>query len=454
MLGAHVIGFCKKNTMNRLSRVAPIADKMDANDFKFSRSPYAIESVGSFVTSRVQRSSPPRRSPGCAEGAPTPIPEGPGEAQHAGSPPQPQTSPQTEGDAGGASVNQFGTNIVVLEHWNPSPIDLTRPEANPNWEEVETDTEWENQQRNRPEPENVEEEEGFQDTHCSPPGASRCESHPNVEIVSSAPSQLVVPIVELSSDDEMEKPHESDDDDEEESGPFVQMETKPLKLPSGVVIKVKKDHWHLEEEKRARRIVRRAAREAKGKEMTDVVAASQAEVAEMRRRQAETGRKQQALERQMVELMARMNTQAISSEASPSAVPATVTPPSTSSLPTAVPLHAAQQTELAAGDRQGDDRREAATGMDVDIVASTQEPPVSITSGAAGHRRGDDTLQSRDLQHQSSASEEEPLDYGEGEQVSPIGSEEGPAQQGQSTTAMDEVVIPETEDFKVYLQRL
>ena len=134
--------------------------------------------------------------------------------------------------------------------------------------------------------------------------------------------------MELSSDDEIEKPHESDDDDEEESGPFEQTETKPLKLPSGVVIKVEKDHWRLEEEKRARRIARRTAREAKEKEMemTDAVAASQAEVAEMRRRQAETDRKQQALERQMAELMARMNPQAISFEASPSAVPATVTP--------------------------------------------------------------------------------------------------------------------------------
>ena len=200
--------------------------------------------------------------------------------------------------------------------------------------------------------------------------------------------------------------------------------------------------------------MRRAAREAKEKEMTDAVAASQAEVAEMRRRQAETDRKQQAFERQMAELMARMNPQAISSEASPSAVPATVTPPSTSSLPTAVPLHAAQQTESAVGDRRGDDRREAATGMDVDIVVSTQEPPASITSGAIGHRQGDDTLQSRDLQHQSLASEEEPLNYREGEQLSPIAAEEGPPQQGQSTTAMDEVVIPKTEDFTVYLQRL
>ena len=115
MLGAYVIGFCEKNTVNHLNRVAPIADKMDANDFKFSRSPYAIESAGSSVTSRVQRSSPQRRSPERAEGATRPILEEPSEAEHAGSHPQHLTSPQTEGDAGGAGVNQFGTNVVVLE---------------------------------------------------------------------------------------------------------------------------------------------------------------------------------------------------------------------------------------------------------------------------------------------------------------------------------------------------
>ena len=250
---------------------------------------------------------------------------------------------------------------------------------------METDTEWDNQQRNPPQPANAKEEEGFQETHCSPPGASRCESHPDVEIVSSALSQLVVHIVELSSDEEIEKPHESDDDDEEESTQFVQTETKPLKLPSRVVIKVEKDHWRLEEERRARRIARRTALEAKEKEMTDAVAASQAEVGEMRRRQAETDGKHESLERQMAELMARMNPQAITFKESPSAVPATVTPPSISPLRIVVPLQAAQQTESAAEDRRGDDRREAATGMDVDVVASMQEPPASITSGAAGH---------------------------------------------------------------------
>ena len=177
--------------------------------------------------------------------------------------------------------------------------------------------------------------------------------------------------MELSSDEEIEKPHESDDDDEEESTAFVQTETKPLKLPSGVVIKVEKDHLRLEEEWRARRIARRTAREAKEKEMMNAVAASQAEVAEMRRRQAETDRKQESFECQMAELMPRMNPQSKSSEASPSSVPATVTPPSTSSLCTVVPLHAAQQRESAAADRRGDDRREVATGMEVDIVAST-----------------------------------------------------------------------------------
>ena len=264
---------------------------MDANDFKVTWSPYAIESAGSFVTSRVQRSTPQRHSPDCVEAAPMLIPEGPSEVQHARSPPQPRTSLQSEGDIAGASVNQFGTNVHVLESWEPSLIDLRRAEANPNWEDVETDTDWENQQWNRPEPANVEEEEGFQETLCSPPGASKCESHPDEKIVSSAPSQPVVSVVELSSDDKMDKPHESDDDDEEDNTLFVQTETKPLKLPSGIVIKVEKDHWRLEEEKRARRIARRATWEAKEKEMTDAVAASQAEVAEMRRRQAETDRK-------------------------------------------------------------------------------------------------------------------------------------------------------------------
>ena len=273
MLGVHVIGFCKKGTVNNLSRVAPLADRMDANDFKFSRSPYAIDSAESSLNSRVQRSSPERHSLERAEAAPTPIPEGPGEAQYAGSLPQPGTSPQSEGNTVGAAVNEFGTNVHVLGSWKPSPIDLNRAQVNPNWEDVETDTEWNNQQRNPPQPTNGEEEEGFQETHCSP-GASRCKSHPDVEIVSSAPSQSVVPILELSSDEEIEKPHESDDDDKEESTPFMQTETKPLKLPSGVVIKVEKDHWRLEEERRARRIVRRTAREAKEKEMTDAVAAS------------------------------------------------------------------------------------------------------------------------------------------------------------------------------------
>ena len=87
MLGANVIGFCKKRTINNLSQVAPLVDRMDANDFKFSRSPYAIESAGSSITSRVQRSSPQRHSLEHAEAVPTPILERPIEAQHAESPP-------------------------------------------------------------------------------------------------------------------------------------------------------------------------------------------------------------------------------------------------------------------------------------------------------------------------------------------------------------------------------
>ena len=148
MLGAHVIGFCEKETVNNLSRVAPLADRMDANDFKFSRSPYTIESAGSSITSRVQRSTSSRPSPDRAGVVPTPIPEQPAEAQHAGSPPQCRRLPESEGDTTDAVVNEFGSNVDALDRWDPSLIDLTHVEANPNWEDVDTETEWENQQRN------------------------------------------------------------------------------------------------------------------------------------------------------------------------------------------------------------------------------------------------------------------------------------------------------------------
>ena len=161
MLGAHVIGFYEKETVNCLSRVAPLADIMDANDFKFSRSSYAIESAGSSVTSRVQRSTSSRPSFDREGAASTPIRERSAEAQHAGSPPQHRRSPKSEGDAADAVVNKFGSNVDTLDRWDPSSIDLTRAEANPNWEDIDTETEWENQQRNRPEPANVEGEEGF-----------------------------------------------------------------------------------------------------------------------------------------------------------------------------------------------------------------------------------------------------------------------------------------------------
>ena len=115
MLGGHVIDFCEKQTVNNLSRVAQLADRMDANDFKFSRSPYVIESAGSSITSRVQRSTSSRPSPDHAGAAPTPIPEGLSKAQHAGTPLQRRRLPQIEGDAADDGVNEFGSNVDALD---------------------------------------------------------------------------------------------------------------------------------------------------------------------------------------------------------------------------------------------------------------------------------------------------------------------------------------------------
>ena len=84
-----------------------------------SRGPYTPSSFSGPLSVAECRGGALNGIPLSVEAAPTPIPEGPGEATHAGSPPQPRTSPQTEGDAAGASMNEFGTNVHVLQSWDP-----------------------------------------------------------------------------------------------------------------------------------------------------------------------------------------------------------------------------------------------------------------------------------------------------------------------------------------------
>ena len=67
-----------------------------------------------------------------------------------------------------------------------------------------------------------------------------------VREVHQSPKQPIV--IEISDDEEHDKPRESHDDSEEEGIPKVK-EMKPVIVPSGVVVKVEKDWWKDSEEK-------------------------------------------------------------------------------------------------------------------------------------------------------------------------------------------------------------
>ena len=110
-------------------------------------------------------------------------------------------------------------------------------------------------------------------------------SQPVEEVV--FPSTQEEGLIVISDDEDIDHPHSSNDDEDDYDGVPKVKEMKPLVLPSRSVIKVEKDYWKLEEEKRLKRIARRAEREAKSKELQDAVANTVETKAKMLRLQEE-----------------------------------------------------------------------------------------------------------------------------------------------------------------------
>lgn len=127
------------------------------------------------------------------------------------------------------------------------------------------------------------------------------------EVTSPKPAPGLV--IELSDDDEFDKPHSSDDDDEDENNP-TQTEMKVLELPGGKRMKVEKDYWKKHEEKRQRRIARAKEKEEKERQQAED------------RESARIAREQIALiQRQMQLLMDRAGPTDLSFEGSSSIAP-------------------------------------------------------------------------------------------------------------------------------------
>ena len=79
-------------------------------------------------------------------------------------------------------------------------------------------------------------------------------------------------LVLLSDDEDIDCPHSSDDDNEDDEGIPKVKEMKPIRLSSGAVVKVEKDFWAKEEERRQKRIARKKEKEAIERELKEAVA--------------------------------------------------------------------------------------------------------------------------------------------------------------------------------------
>ena len=55
-------------------------------------------------------------------------------------------------------------------------------------------------------------------------------------------------LILLSDDEDIDHPHSLDNDEEDDDNISKVKEMKPLRLPSGAVIKVEKDYWAKDEE--------------------------------------------------------------------------------------------------------------------------------------------------------------------------------------------------------------
>ena len=150
-------------------------------------------------------------------------------------------------------------------------------------------------------------------------------SHTAEEVV--FPSTKKEGLIVINDDEDINHPHSSDDNEEDHDGIPKVKEMKPLVLPSGSVIKVEKDYWKLEKEKRLKRIARRAEREAKDKELQDVVANTVETKAKMLRLQeeskAEIRKVHEQSQAQFIQLQSQVAllVQAMNSQSTPSQPP-------------------------------------------------------------------------------------------------------------------------------------
>jgi hypothetical protein len=304
MFGAFFYGFVDRDEDKSYRKIAYLADKMDKNDYMFVNSPYSLayERPASRGPVLVNSSSPP--SPPMKLDSPPMSTETTVRQREV-------MGPQTSDDPGVEGIDQFGTNTFQIYGWMVAPAFRPNPTAtdaaeesgvgevpsaplSPNLaqdiavdavqtvprpqdlgEDIETDDEWDQLQ-----------------LEASRRAGQRSAAHefhgPSVPVVGEADILLVQEtqpkpsgpqegdiLIIVSDDEPIDHPHSSDDDEDADGPPKIQ-EMKPVVAPNGVIVKVEKDWWAMDKEKRDKRIARQARKDAKDKALEDAVASTQA----------------------------------------------------------------------------------------------------------------------------------------------------------------------------------
>lgn len=187
------------------------------------------------------------------------------------------------------------------------------------------------------------------------------------------PSEVVL----LSDEDEFDHPHSSDEDDEEPTDPFA-AEFKVLTTASGSRVKVEKDYWRKEEEKRAKRIKRHQEKLEKDRLLAESQEQNRLANERIAQMQAESDIKMSILQAQMKMLynqagLSLPSEAAVLSELQP--------PPSSSSSP---PVSILERPLVVTPDRRPDNTGDAVSLPGPDHSAA----PTAETS----YRRLDDKV--------------------------------------------------------------
>ena len=284
MSGAFFYRFVERDQVKSYMVISYLVDKMDPNDFKMANLPYSLlyEKPVPRGPIEVHSNSPP--SPPTTLESPTQVTDQiQREREHVG--------PHITPDPSVHGIDEFGTNTFQIHTWMatpavpvelsvdlrasldeqavqesappPRPLAVASPGASAVVESqshgndgMETETEFELQRERRRKRKEIQTPVAEDVEMADPVGAQ--------DVIINEEEKEIIDLGD--DDDEVDHPQSSDDDSEDSDAPPRVMEMKPVIAPSGVVVKVEKDWWVLEEEKRMKRIARHKEKERKERE--------------------------------------------------------------------------------------------------------------------------------------------------------------------------------------------